>query len=93
MPRVPDAVQRPFDGAPQSRDPRADEVDPGSAAYHHSALKTRVNALVVLRSIRGTHYALRAISPPSTGMIAPVRNDAAGRHRLNVMWATSSGSP
>src|SRR5258705_9185459 len=38
-------------------------------------------------------HALRAISPPSTGMIAPVRNDAAGRHRLSVMWATSSGSP
>src|SRR5258708_4854144 len=38
-------------------------------------------------------HALRAIRPPSTGMIAPVRNDAAGRHRLSVMWATSSGSP
>ena len=32
-------------------------------------------------------------SPPSTGMTAPVRNEAAGRHRLNVMCATSSGSP
>ena len=37
--------------------------------------------------------ALRAISPPSTGITAPVRNEAAGRHRLRVMCATSSGSP
>jgi hypothetical protein len=29
-------------------------MDPGSAAHHHSASKTRVNALSVLRSIRGT---------------------------------------
>jgi hypothetical protein len=29
-------------------------MDPGSAAHHHSASKTRVNALVVLRSIWGT---------------------------------------
>lgn len=39
------------------------------------------------------HHALRAISPPSTGITAPVRNEAAGRHRLKVMCATSSGSP
>src|SRR5690606_6992305 len=32
-------------------------------------------------------------SPPSTGTIAPVRYDAAGRTRDRVMWATSSGSP
>lgn len=38
-------------------------------------------------------HAFRAISPPSTGMIAPVRNEAAGKHRLSVMCATSSGSP
>jgi hypothetical protein len=33
-------------------------MDPGSAAHHaasHSASKTRVNALMALRSIRGTH--------------------------------------
>src|SRR6185437_681106 len=41
----------------------------------------------------GLRYALRAISPPSTGITAPVRKDAAGRHRLSVMCATSSGSP
>jgi hypothetical protein len=29
-------------------------MDPGSAAHHHSASKTRVNALIVLRSVRGT---------------------------------------
>src|SRR5258707_8692655 len=43
--------------APQSRDPRrcGCTMDPGSAAHRHSASKTRVNALVALRSIRGTH--------------------------------------
>jgi hypothetical protein len=30
-------------------------MDPGSAAHHHSASKTRVNALMVLRCVRGTH--------------------------------------
>jgi len=30
-------------------------MDPGSAAHRHSASKTRVNALMALRSIRGTH--------------------------------------
>src|SRR5258708_33305343 len=29
-------------------------MGPGSAAHHHSASKTRVNALLVLRSVRGT---------------------------------------
>ena len=31
------------------------------------------------------------ISPPSTGITVPVRNDAAGKHKLSVMCATSSG--
>jgi hypothetical protein len=46
-------------------------------------------------STRGAHasHAFRAISPPSTGITAPVRKDAAGRHRLKVICATSSGSP
>ena len=49
----------------------------------------------VSKSTLRTHarYAFRAISPPSTGITAPVRNEAAGRHRLSVMCATSSGSP
>ena len=29
-------------------------MGPGSAAHRHSALKTRVNALLALRGIRGT---------------------------------------
>jgi hypothetical protein len=29
-------------------------MDPGSAAHRHSVSKTRVNALMALRSIRGT---------------------------------------
>ncbi len=49
--RVPDAVQRFFSGAPQSRDRTKHRLryDPGSAAHHF-----------VLRSIRGT--ALNEIS-------------------------------
>jgi hypothetical protein len=38
-------------------------MDPGSAAHHaasHSASKTRVNALMALRSIRGTNGARSA---------------------------------
>ena len=36
-------------------------VDPGSAAHRHSASKTRVNALMALRSIRGTTGASREV--------------------------------
>jgi hypothetical protein len=58
--RIPDAVQRFFSGAPQSRDryERCLRYGPGSAAHHHGASKTRVNALMakngVLRCVRGT---------------------------------------
>jgi hypothetical protein len=38
-------------------------------------------------------YALRAISPPSTGITAPVMYEAPGRQRLKVTCATSSGRP
>jgi hypothetical protein len=40
-------------------------MDPGSAAHHRSALKTRVNALMVLRSIRGTRTPLYFTTPIS----------------------------
>jgi hypothetical protein len=42
--------------ARQNRDPLEGDLamDPGSAAHRHSASKTRVNALMALRSIRGT---------------------------------------
>ena len=33
------------------------------------------------------------VRPPSTGITAPVMNDAAGRTSESVIWATSSGSP
>jgi hypothetical protein len=36
-------------------------VDPGSAAHRHSASKTRVNALMALRGIRGTTGASREV--------------------------------
>ena len=63
MYRVPEAVQRcPGDAKhrPVTLLRRAgtymlpNRMDPGPAAHHHSASKTRVNALTVLRSIRGT---------------------------------------
>jgi len=41
MARVPDAVQRLFGGAPQSRDPQKRSMDPGSAT-HHAAKERRV---------------------------------------------------
>jgi hypothetical protein len=34
-------------------------MGPGSAAHHHSASKTRVNTLMVLRSVRGTEFTVR----------------------------------
>jgi hypothetical protein len=51
--RFPDAVQR-ESGAPLIRDRYKRRVsnDPGSAAQHHSARKTRVNALTVPRCAR-----------------------------------------
>jgi hypothetical protein len=47
-------VQR-ISGAPQIPELSTLGVfdDPGSAAHHHSARKTRVNALLVLRRARG----------------------------------------
>ncbi len=46
--------------APQSGDPyRRCEMDPGSAAHCHSASKTRVNALMALRCVRGTLWPRR----------------------------------
>ncbi len=56
MTRVPDAVQREAQrsGAPLIRDRYKFRGwnNPGSAAHHHSAPKTRVNALMVLRCAR-----------------------------------------
>ena len=40
-----------------------------------------------------SHNVTIASNFTSTGSTAPVRNDAAGRQRLSVMCATSSGSP
>jgi hypothetical protein len=37
--------------------------DPGSAVHHHSARKTRVNALMVLHRDRDTIYFGGAVSP------------------------------
>ena len=42
---------------------------------------------------RGAGQVFWAIIPPSTGMMAPLRYDAAGRTSERVICATSSGSP
>src|SRR6185312_7993597 len=63
-------------GVPPDRDERS---RPRSVAQKTTPWWCDVNA----SQASGLHYALRAISPPSTGMTAPVRKDAAGRHRLS----------
>lgn len=57
--RAPDATQRHFDDALQSRGPCVQSVPcgflgPGSAQQRHSVSKTRVNALVALQRVRDT---------------------------------------
>jgi hypothetical protein len=69
-----------------------------ASSFAFSASRTRCSVLLLRRSAtypaKGAwNHALRAMSPPSTGITTPVRNEAAGRHRLKVMCATSSGSP
>jgi glutathione S-transferase len=61
--RVPGEAQR------ENAVPTA-SVDPGSAAHHHSASKTRVNALMVLRCIRRT---VVSVSVDSLTVIASQR--------------------
>src|SRR5712692_2847585 len=56
--------------APQSRDPwqTSGTIDPGLAAHRcHSASKTRVNALMALRSIRGTTRTGKTEQSPGDG--------------------------
>ena len=64
----------------RGRDPlEGDAMDPGSAAHRHSASKTRVNALMALRSIRGTGRRGYSSLPivafstpmPSNGLVTP----------------------
>src|SRR3954469_7214065 len=61
MSRVPDAVQRFL--AVHRRAGAHVDMGPGSAAHHHSASKTAVNALSVLRSLGST----KPISPLQPG--------------------------
>lgn len=70
---------------------------PNPASDRHRTPARAVNCTLgpVTRSdehrLRGQVW--RIDMPPSTGMIAPLTKLAAGRHRLSVMWATSSGRP
>ena len=59
-PRVPDAVQRFFSGAPQSRDPFAATMDPASAA-HHAASAARCAASGDRRSYQDDDTRLPAV--------------------------------
>jgi hypothetical protein len=52
----PDAVQRETVHRIRDRSGLGVCNDPGSAAHHHSARKTRVNALMVLRCARETYF-------------------------------------
>jgi len=67
--RVPDAVQRLFGVAPQSRDPLIANMDPGSAAPH--AAKRGA-----LRSIRGTRTAGRDDEVWVEWLVARAEKDA-----------------
>lgn len=102
-PRPSDAIAaRGLDEARQGAMARAiilpgmgdNEVRPGPIeAGRNRSSPLRLMGPGSLRLIPAADQAFLAMSPPSTGIVAPVMNDAAGRHRLAVMWATSSGSP
>jgi hypothetical protein len=47
---------------------------------------------MILLADSRSDQALRIVSPPSTGNVAPVTKPAAGRHSDKVICATSSGS-
>jgi len=49
-----------------TQDDAASTMDPGSAAHRHSASRTRVNALMALRSIRGTVPAFESDCRPAS---------------------------
>jgi len=87
---VPDAVQRFFSGAPQSRDrtKRRRSLRPRLCSAplrkSHSASKTRVNALMALRCVRGTRLLrllpqlrVRAAEIGRRGILADLDNAAA----------------
>ena len=71
----------------------------GATALHspYAAAKAGVTgltrALAVELGREGITVNCICPGPIRTGITAPVRKDAAGRHRLSVMCATSSGSP
>ena len=62
-------------------------MDPGSAAHRHSASKTRVNALMALRSVRGTHRHPRAsaIALVAGGARSFLRASSDGRAHVAVI--------
>ena len=62
---------------------KTSELPGKSAVAGHDSKKIPSSAL--------PGQALRIVSPPSTGITAPVRYEAAGRHKLKVICATSSG--
>jgi hypothetical protein len=83
-------VQSPCD-APQSRAPLAlnGMIGPGSAAHHHIASKTRVNALMVLRCVRGTRARSRGADRPSLASMCPSNKGGRRESRMPVAPAAS----
>ena len=76
---------------------------PGTVAFHCSSesdsqkSSSRLFAQALYSNMADsgafTPQARRMVRPPSTGRVTPVTNEAAGRQRLSVICATSSGSP
>src|ERR1700730_18614555 len=63
---VPDAAQRSSLCAAEPGPillKHENQLGPGSAAHHHSASQTRVNALLVLRCVRGTRGKMAGSDP------------------------------
>jgi hypothetical protein len=79
-------------GLHQEGDARASQP-PESSAWRASEQKVRWPAVIEENSTTSavSYHAFRIVNPPSTGITAPVRYEAAGRHKLKVICATSSG--
>jgi hypothetical protein len=79
-------------GLHQEGDAR-DSQPPESSAWRASEQKVQWPAVIEENSTTSavSYHAFRIVNPPSTGITAPVRYEAAGRHKLKVICATSSG--
>jgi len=72
-------------------DPTQSEIRSGHIAQRNIGSEFRRTWITVVRP--NTDYVCRMVMPPSTAMVTPLTKLDAGRQRLSVMWATSSGKP